>query len=1301
MSATPRTQGPPRWAILGAGGLALLLGGFVLLGPVGKQTAQAGEPSLKGAAVQTTEKLLLSLTVTSADDKKLSGNLVAELLDSAGKVIASREQAIEQGEKTAAYRFEFPALKQKPDGLTLRYTLGKHKVEVPLSKELLVKAHETTLSVGTEFHAGTTAALRCSVHGVKSLTETVPLPNSTVEVRLKDKDGKVHELFKGKADDRGAAAVDLKVPALPAGTYKMEVATRSSLGEEKLERDVKLKAEPKVLLVSDKPLYQPGQLIHLRALCLGAFDLKPVAEAKLVFEVEDSKGNKVFKREHTTSKHGVAAVDFQLASEVNQGEYKIRALLGDKTAEKSVTVKPYVLPKFKSSLSADKKFYAPRETIKGDIQIDYFFGKPVAGGKYKVTASTFDVAFKDFQTVEGKTDEQGHAKFEVKLPDYFVGQPLEKGNAIVKIEVKVTDKADHTETITRTYPVSSKPIQVSLIPEAGRLVPGVENRVFAAALYPDGSPAECDVQLWINKEIKNKFLGKKKTSASGLAEFVFTPDPKLYRPGQWQAFDVELLGGKQQIWAAKQIFDLKVVASDDKGTKVEAVQELTSEPFGSNVMLRLDKAVYNGGDTLKMDLRSTAGTPTVYVDLVRDGQTLLTRWLDCKDGKASTSVDLPSEVFGTVEVHAYQMLAHGEIVRDARVIYVQPARELKVDVQADRDVYKPGEEGKITFKVTDREGNPTAAALGVIIVDEAVYALQEMQPGLEKVYFTLQEELMKPQAQAVFKPSETIDGLVRQPLLNANQQQVAQALLCGVRPKVPVAWNVDPALGRKQKFDQTVAAIGQGLFNIAANNLPANSVLERKEGRARFRANALDQLRQQGWIPQDMKTDPFGEPLTLARLTELDPDFTPDNLARAVTSYRMQHLASWIVNFSNQDKAKLFKDDKWTFPEGWLSDLVKRHNWQLWETDGWGGPIKLVKRDKKKDDANAQFHWYELVSAGPDGKFDTEDDFRLGDKVAWKYAEAHWGRWRGLGVWEGREQFQNRALGFGMMGGMMGMGGGMMGMMGGFPPGLPGGIGGGGPPRAAIPEAKVADKPQQDSKGGEGKDPAKADTGAPPMRLREYFPETMLWRPALVTDEHGLATLPLTFADSITTWRLTASASSAGGLLGGVSAPLRVFQDFFVDLDLPVALTKNDEVAFPVAVYNYLKTDQTVKLELIQEPWFELMDGAATRSLELKSGEVTSVKFRIRARKVGNFPLQVNARGSKMSDAIKRLIEVVPDGQLKEVVRTDRLGGKVTQSILIPDNAIPDASKLIVKVYPGVFSQVLEGVDGLIRLPGG
>src|SRR5207302_8227996 len=139
---------------------------------------------------------------------------------------------------------------------------------------------------------------------------------------------------------------------------------------------------------------------------------------------------------------------------------------------------------------------------------------------------------------------------------------------------------------------------------------------------------------------------------------------------------------------------------------------------------------------------------------------------------------------------------------------VNPANDLKIDVKADRDVYLPGAEGKITFKVTDARGKPAQAALGILIVDEAVYALQDMQPGLEKVFFTLQEELLRPQAQAVYKPSESIDTLVRETELPPQKQQIAQVLLTSIKPKPPTRWAVEPAFERKQKLETQVQQIG-------------------------------------------------------------------------------------------------------------------------------------------------------------------------------------------------------------------------------------------------------------------------------------------------------------------------------------------------------------------------------------------------------------------------------------------------------------------------------------------------------------
>jgi uncharacterized protein YfaS (alpha-2-macroglobulin family) len=226
--------------------------------------------------------------------------------------------------------------------------------------------------------------------------------------------------------------------------------------------------------------------------------------------------------------------------------------------------------------------------------------------------------------------------------------------------------------------------------------------------------------------------------------------------------------------------------------------------------------------------------------------------------------------------------------------------------------------------------------------------------------------------------------------------------------------------------------------------------------------------------------------------------------------------------------------------------------------------------------------------------------------------------------------------------------------------------------------------------------------GAPTrsIRIRQYFPETLYFNPALITDGRGRAVLNVPLADSITTWRLTCMASSARGQLGSTTAGIRVFQDFFVDIDFPVSLTQNDQVHVPVAIYNYLKTDQKIQLQVKKEDWFELQ-GLPEKTVTLAPSEVRAVYFPITARKIGFQKFTVIARGSKKSDAVARTVEIVPDGKEHLVSESGRLEGAITHTITIPGEAIDDASKIFVKIYPGVLSQVVEGLDKMLRMPFG
>ena len=55
-------------------------------------------------------------------------------------------------------------------------------------------------------------------------------------------------------------------------------------------------------------------------------------------------------------------------------------------------------------------------------------------------------------------------------------------------------------------------------------------------------------------------------------------------------------------------------------------------------------------------------------------------------------------------------------------------------------------------------------------------------------------------------------------------------------------------------------------------------------------------------------------------------------------------------------------------------------------------------------------------------------------------------------------------------------------------------------------------------------------------------------------------------------------ASAPPGRWAATEVPITVFQDFFVDLDLPVSMSLGDQVSVPVTCYNYLKEPQDIRL---------------------------------------------------------------------------------------------------------------------------
>lgn len=1120
-----------------------------------------------------------------------------------------------------------------------------------------VSSLETLVLGQNRLTPGSQAALRVITRDGKDGT---PQAEAQIQIYLRPPSGKERLVYTGQTDRSGTAQIAFQVPDQVEGEYTLIVETQSRLGRDRLERPVQVQRDYRLLLSSDKPVYQPGQIMHLRLLALGTFDLKPAVGETVEITIADGKGNKVFRKQLTTSAFGVAAVDFPLAAQVNTGAYKITATLRDTSSEKTVTVEHYVLPKFSLKLQTASSFYRPGEQVRGTLEARYFYGKPVAGAPVTLQGSTFDVERTVIFELQGTTDAQGVFEFSFDLPTYFAGSDLEGGLARFYLQASVTDLANHTENANLSLPISTSPLIIEALPEGGRFRPGIENILYILTSYPDGTPAVAQLAVAVRESGQIREI---QTGPYGLAEVRFTPQ------------------------SAYQ--EITIQARDPNGHQAERHFAFENQEYRQqSILLRPEKPVYRVGEAMRLQILTSQPQGTVYLDLVRENQTVSTRAVEIQGGQAEVTVDLTPDLFGTLALHAYKILPSGEMVRDTRLVVVDQADTLQIAIQPDPNglTLRPGETSTLEFLVSGADGTGVPAALGIAIVDEAVFALAEQDPGFARLYFLLEQELLQPKYDLHgFSLPDLVSGLPE------SNQELANAVGLTAQASLDAAAAADfPSAG--------------ALFKLAVNSRQDNQLRIQKTQQSFFRSLSsgiyalllmipLAAVVLGGYAVYRQKKLTLSL-MTLFALLFLLTLFSALWLMRPEFNWAQTPLERLALLLEG-----LFNQAYWLIGVLTLCGLIgylamaiyawvqedAPLGWSLVLIIAYGGllilavnAVQYTRQDPEELTlllSLAAFLFFPLAfllrSAG----------FAWSRRFLPAIGTLSIGLFLLFGLIPSLAMISFSA-GTAMAGDELQMVGAPVGI-------LPL------PTEAPIMEEMVLEKGAAT--------PESAAPGSPePPRLRQYFPETMLWLPEAMTDAAGRLQLDLQAADSITTWRITALASSQDGRLGSTTAGLRVFQDFFVDLDLPLALTVGDEISLPVGVFNYLTEAQTVRLELQQEPWFELLD-QPVKELEIAANDIQVVYFRIRAAQFGLQPFQVTAYGSRMSDAIRKEVRVYPNGRLITNTQSDRLEAQtpIQQTVNIPADAIPGTPTLLVKIYPGIFSQVVEGLDSILRMPYG
>lgn len=279
---------------------------------------------------------------------------------------------------------------------------------------------------------------------------------------------------------------------------------------------------------------------------------------------------------------------------------------------------------------------------------------------------------------------------------------------------------------------------------------------------------------------------------------------------------------------------------------------------------------------------------------------------------------------------------------------------------------------------------------------------------------------------------------------------------------------------------------------------------------------------------------------------------------------------------------------------------------------------------------------------------------------------------------------------------------------------------------AAMPEMGSADEEtmfKANSNGG----------GAPKLaevkRVRSLFPETWIW---LEYDANSAGEVEFQRAvpDTLTTWVTSAFAvSNVTGLgVGELKPQVKVFQSFFVSLNLPYSVVRGEELALQVTVFNYEAEKQLVTVTLkASKDWAiidevnslglrgqssvnkDYVDKAMDLSVEIEvgAGEGKAVSFPVVPKTLGQVPIEVRAQSVSNADAVKRNLLVEPEGVPQEYSISVLLDLNSTSSLTrtldlsVPKNTVRGSATATVSIMGDILGSSLNNLDKLLRMPYG
>lgn len=223
--------------------------------------------------------------------------------------------------------------------------------------------------------------------------------------------------------------------------------------------------------------------------------------------------------------------------------------------------------------------------------------------------------------------------------------------------------------------------------------------------------------------------------------------------------------------------------------------------------------------------------------------------------------------------------------------------------------------------------------------------------------------------------------------------------------------------------------------------------------------------------------------------------------------------------------------------------------------------------------------------------------------------------------------------------------------------------------------------------------------------VRTDFRSTVIWQPAIVTDEAGRAQVVVKFPDSLTTWTTTARSITQDTRVGTVTHEVKTKKEIIVRLQAPRFFTERDRVTISANVHNYTEAEQKIKVS-IEATGLDL-DGEKSVWITVPAQGEERVDWPASVPGGKTAEITVMAQATKEADAMKRSYPILAHGIEKFIAQAVALksgdGNSVVQefTLNVPKERIKESTGLQIVLSPSMAAAMLDALPYLADYPYG